>query len=434
VRAWRNSRSGDAVIRIALLFLASACAVAQSPGNQGTLPDKTPSETNEIAVDGCLYGGQGNFELVNADATFELRGDVSALNKYAGEEVLVRGKPEGSDYVRSLIVSRVTEVFKAPRVELSKDLTDPSNWYFQANELYRVQFAVPDSLPKSGGQTAYPNFVSETGTITLVNLSIPAEIYPDTNFVGGSYLLSVNPKIANPESCEKFGTSDPRFLSHYQLGAARYAKLTSGDVAAGTSYEDLYFHTFQNGLCYEAAFSFGEYNTSNQDFGCRVPKHGDTEDVVKEFMQRISYTSPTTSSLPQHSNAHPKVTSFASSSTIVKASTDRSTLQFSWTTQGADYVELSYRCSAYGLGLVIAEQGGAGGRNCENDPKPITPQAQQINHPPNSGVEVTFGNQHHDDPILIVVTLTPFSHGEAYPSASRSLTIRVVKNGSAPAK
>jgi hypothetical protein len=119
------------------------------------------------------------------------------------------------------------------------------------------------------------------------------------------------------------------------------------------------------------------------------------------------------------------VTSFTASSTIVNASTDRSTLQFSWTTEDADYVEFSYHCSAYGLGLVILEQGGSGGRNCENDPKPITQQTEQVNHPPNSDVEVAFGNSHHEDPISIVVRMTPFSHGRAYSAASKTITIRV---------
>jgi hypothetical protein len=178
-------------------------------------------------------------------------------------------------------------------------------------------------------------------------------------------------------------------------------------------------------MCYEVAFSFGETNTANQDFGCRVPRHGDTDIVLEEFMRRISYLPSKVASRPKHSNAAPKVTSFTASSTIVNASTDRSTLQFSWTTEDADYVEFSYHCSAYGLGVVILEQGGSGGRNCENDPKPITQQTEQVNHPPNSDVEMTFSNSHDEDPISIVVRMTPFSHGRAYSAASRTITIRV---------
>jgi len=193
----------------------------------------------------------------------------------------------------------------------------------------------------------------------------------------------------------------------------------------GTAYEELYFHTFQNGMCYEVGLSFGEYNTANQDLGCRVPKAGDTDKVLEEFMRRISYSLPAAVSLPENPIDVPKVTSFTASSAVVNGVTDRGTTQFSWTTEGADYVEFSYHCSAFGLGVVIAEQGGAGGRNCENDSTPIMPQTQQVNHAPNSTVEVGFGNFHHDDRISIVVTMTPFSHGRAYSAANRSLTITV---------
>jgi hypothetical protein len=408
------------------IILALASAFAQVSAKQEPPSTDTPDEADEITVDGCLYGGQGNFELVNADDAFTLRGDLSALKKYVGDEVKVRGKQEGSNRPLSLVVSAVTLVFKAPQVRLSKTITDPTNWIFQTNESYGVKFALP-ALPKNsvGGGSVFPNFASETGTITLASVPIPEEIYAGSGFAGGNYLLSANSEINNRESCEKFGASDPRFLSYSTANGTRYTKLTVGDAAMGTSYEELYFHTFQNDMCYEIAFSFGEVNTANQDFGCRVPRHGVTDEVLEEFMKRISYLPPKVVSSPKPSNAVPKVTSFTVSSAIVNGVNDRGVAEFTWTTQGADYVELSYRCSTFGLGVVIAEQGGAGGQNCENDPKPIIPQTQQLNHPPNSELEVSLANFHHDDPISIVVTITPFSHGVAYPTGRKSITIRV---------
>jgi hypothetical protein len=412
-------------VRLVLLFLAPAFACAQWVASQ-TTPSRDEG-ADEVTVGGCLYGGRGNFNLVNADDSFELRGDLSALNKYLGDEVQVRGKQEGSDHRLSIIVSGVTLAFKAPQVELSKTISDPGNWHFQTNELYGIRFALP-IVPENatGGGSAFANFVAETGTITLGELPIPGEIYPGTGFVGGNFLLSVNPEIKNRQSCEKFGASEPRFLSHSNFGGTQYTKLMVGDAAMGTSYEELYFHTFQNGICYEVAFRFGETNTANQDFGCRVPRHGDTDLVLKEFMRRISYLPPATVHSPENSSGTPKVTSFTTSSAIVNGVNDRGVAELSWTTEGADYVELSYHCSNFALGVVIAEQGGAGGRNCENDPKPITRQTQQLNHPPNSEVEVGLANFHQLDPISIVVTITPFSHGAPYPTARKSITISVV--------
>jgi hypothetical protein len=407
-----------------LLFLAPAFAFAQTAASQKTR--STQGEADEVTVDGCLYGGQGNFSLVNADDSFELRGDLSALNQFLGDEVQVRGVQEGSDHRPSVIVSGVALAFKAPQVESSKTISDPENWRFQTNKLYGIRFALP-AVPENatGGGNVFPNFVAETGTIPLGGLPIPREIYPGTGFVGGNFLLSVNPEIPNRESCENFGSSEPRFVSHSTFGATRYEKLTVGDAAMSTSYEELYFHTFQNGVCYEVAFSFGEANTTSQDFGCRVGRHGDTDVVVKEFMRRISYLQPATVHLRENPSVTPEVTSFTAASAVVNGANDRGVAELSWTTEGADYIELSYHCSIFGLGVAISEQGGAGGRNCENDPKPVTRQTQQLNHPPNSEVEVGLANFDHDDPISIDITITPFSHGAGYPSARKSITIRV---------
>jgi len=275
LRITLHSRCRHAAAFGTWIALAWAPAFAQVSANQETSP-ATRDKVNEITVDGCLYGAQGNLELVNGDDAFSLRGDTSTLKKYLGDEVMVRGKQEGSRPPLSLVVSGVTLIFKAPQVKLGKAIADPTNWHFQTNESYGVKFALPALSKNSvGGGSVSPNFVSETGTMTLASLPIPEEIYPGTGFVGGNYLLSVNSEINNVESCEKFGAYEPRFLSRSTLGGTRYTELTVGDAAMGTSYEELYFHTFQNGMCYEVAFSFGEVNTANQDFGCRVPRHGD---------------------------------------------------------------------------------------------------------------------------------------------------------------
>jgi hypothetical protein len=116
-------------VHFILLFLASAFAFAQTGASQTTR--STHDEADEVTVDGCLYGGQGNFNLVSADDSFELHGDLSALNKYLGDEVQVRGRQEGSDHRVSIIVSGVTLASKAPQVELSKTISDPRNWHVQ---------------------------------------------------------------------------------------------------------------------------------------------------------------------------------------------------------------------------------------------------------------------------------------------------------------
>jgi hypothetical protein len=52
-------------------------------------------------------------------------------------------------------------------------------------------------------------------------------------------------------------------------------------------------------------------------------------------------------------------------------------------------------------------------------------QPQAVNHSADSSVEVGFGNSSYDAPIEVRVTLTPFSHGVAYPNAAKTIPISV---------
>lgn len=409
------------------VLLVSGMVIAQIANPAS--PRESPSNPAVETIVGCLNGGPTEFQLTDAEGyAYNLQGRIWDLQKYAGEEISVRGTPHGpKDTSPAFTVASVQQVFKAPEPKLSASVTSASNWHVQKNTKYGVQFALPsfpgEGAPGDGSDST--NFVAEHGAVTLSSVTIPREIYPDTNFVGGSFLFSVNPEITNRESCEKFGHSDARFLSSRTLGGIRYEELTEGDAAAGTYYDDYYFHALQNGMCYEIAFQLGGYNTANQNLGCRVPIVGEERelDVIKAFASRVSYFPPATGVLvPESRESVPRVTSFTASSGTADNARNRGTIKFSWSTENADYVEFSYRCSVVGLGVVILE---GGGRNCENDPAPITPETQQFNRSPNSSTEVTFGNSRHDEPISVVVTITPFSHGKAYSSARKSISISV---------
>lgn len=405
--------------------LLLTCILVLAQVNNSSSPSQLSGDTAEEIV-GCLSGGPTEFQLSDAEGyVYSLRGQTDALQHYVGEEISVRGTKQGDKANSpSFIVASVKEVFRAPEPKLSPAIASGANWHTHSIASYAVTFAlptIPEDNSAAGGLAS--NFVAERGAITLGSFILPREIYPDTNFVGGSFMLSANPEITNRESCEKFGRADVRFLSSRILGGIRYAEMTEGDAAAGTSYENYYYHSLQNGVCFEIAFQFGGYNTANQDLGCRVPVVKNELDVINAFASRVSYSHPEAGlpgSVPARST--PRVTSFMASSNTADGATNRSTIRFSWSSENADYVEFSYRCSVVGLGVTILE---GGSRNCSNDLKPITPDTQQFNHSPKSSTEVIFGNSREDDPISVVVTITPFAYGKAYPSASRSLTISV---------
>ena len=399
---------------------AQSLSVIQDPLN--------PQAPNE-GILGCLSAIHGEFQFTDADGnSYLLTGKTSGLEKHSGEEIRIKGTKEvGSNPFPKIYVTDFKEVFRAPKPKLSDSFIDSSNWRTQTDRKFGINFALP-KLPPASGAGADSNFVAEQGTIKVAELGIDGDLYPNTNFVGGGFAIFVNPEIRNVESCRQFGTFDPRFASSRKIAGIDYQELTSGDAAAGTSYGEYYFHTFQHNLCFELSFRLGEYNTSVQDLGCTVPIVGedDFEKVIDALANRVSFVTPSGGvAAATESNVTPNVTSFSASSLIADNVSNRGTITFRWSTQATDYIAFSFRCSVITKPpVVILQRGGAG--NCENDPDRSTANTERFHRSPNSSTDVTFGNMHSDDPIIIAVKITPFSHGKAYPNSSKLVTVTVL--------
>lgn len=264
------------------------------------------------------------------------------------------------------------------------------------------------------------HFAAENGAVTLHLFNLSEDIYAGTNFEGGVIGIFVNPRITNPQSCAQFGIFQPQFLTSRSMGGIVYAELRSFEGGMGHVDDHYYFHTFQNGLCYEMAFEFDAYNTYNHPLGCRVPSLGvnDEAKVIQEFAGRIAFFRPA-KILAAESNLPPVVTSFTAASHVANDG-NRWRIQFSWTARDADYVEFSYTCPPTSDRLVISEDIGMG--HCEND-KPA-PDSLLLNHSPNSSSAIGFGF-FGGHPVPVVVTITPFSHAVPYPQSGKSLTITV---------
>jgi len=100
-------------------------------------------------------------------------------------------------------------------------------------------------------------------------------------------------------------------------------------------------------------------------------------------------------------------------------------------------VELSFTCpnpaeveSGGVSSLVISEDGP--NRYCENTASFETSAPYRIFHSPNSTAQLGFGLFNHDDPTSVIVTITPFADGKAYPAADKSLIFTVNPNDPFP--
>jgi hypothetical protein len=155
------------------------------------------------------------------------------------------------------------------------------------------------------------------------------------------------------------------------------------------------------------------------------------------ILSQFSFSKPEVATAASSSpTTTPKVTSFSVSDPIADYTTNRGQINFSWTTQNADYVRLSYNCTggeeiiqnglpSLGLDGVIILETGAAGTGCGG--KLDVPQL--INHSPNSSLDVGFANSSYDAPVEVRVTITPFSHGVAYAKSAKTIPISVYPDG-----
>lgn len=408
-------------------LLACTCAFAQANRN--------------IVLSGCLSGGPRAYVLAATDTgqVYALTGNTAALAQYVEREISVAGNLNRPTQLSpSFHVLGLKRVFDRPQPTLNASFGDSSHWQQESSPEYGIEFAHPPrwtSVPDLESSMLQPNFAANQSVIVIGSFPIPIDLYPGSNFVGGTFGLFVNPAITNPQSCSEFGDGDPRLRSARLAHTIQYTVFKSRGGAMGTNYLHQYLHTFQNGLCYEIGFELAEVNTANYDAGCTIPaiSESDESKIIDPLLAAISFRRPTiASAIPQNTaSAVPRVTKFNASSNTADDTANRGQITFSWSTENVDYIQLSYRCTPApsGAGIAIVEDGLP--RECDNGKLHLYEQMIP-NRSPNASQTVGFGNFFQPQPISVTVTLTPFSHATAYPAASKSITVQVDADNAFP--
>jgi hypothetical protein len=424
--------NGSRMLKLGLLlgvFLAAMPAFPQSDSQPSVPHSISPQIALLATARGCLIAGSPELYLATGEHYYRLTGSTSTLAKYNGKEIILRGMVlDGTPQHEIFEVNRVVKVIERPEPKLASAFSDFPKWKSETNEPYGIRFSHPDAFtPAAPDSTiAESNFVSPSSAVALASYVIPRDLYPNTNFAGGAFAVLLNPKITNAETCEMFQSSEPESRSRITIGGIRYATTTEGDAGMNQSSGYHEFHTFQNGFCYEVSIVISEYSTGAADDGCAMAQLNDANRklIVDSLLARISFFLP--GAEPANAGltgAAPEVTSFTASTQTADDAINHGQITLTWSAAGADYVQLSYKCSSDGFGVVISED--LGQRRCENAVAPGMNSASEINHGANSSTVMGFANFDHVDPISIVVTAVPFSRGIAFPAASKSLTITV---------
>lgn len=422
---------------LGICFFASSAILAQ-PGGAPQQPvthhseEATPKETT---MRGCV-GGRPNdrFYYLVADDTgyfYFLDGDTSLLKGYVGKEISVRGKETKAALPGSFDVTSVKQVFDVPCPTLKPSFSGAA-WHTEKNRKYGIEFSYPDDLTPIQPPILKPvwfdsNFATDQKVVHLAELKIPWKVYHNTNFAGGSFAIFVNPEIGNGPSCRQFGFYYQRLTPSYAVHRIHYTEARRGTAATGTEFSEYRFHTFQNGLCYELAFVLSEIDPGMSEHKSRVLREMDEWSLVQALIERVQFLRPSvTPENESNPNAVPRITRFVASSHTADGATNRGEITFSWTTQDADYVELSFKCIPPMAGrlpaAVVLENGYPDG--CGNASPHFKDTAVKY-RAPNSSRTILFGDNRPLDPITIIVKLTPYSYGKAYPGSAMSIPIKV---------
>ena len=139
---------------------------------------------------------------------------------------------------------------------------------------YGVSFRYPDNYILKTGDEPQKNlaglgpvetdFVQPGGT-TLAAVELPRNAYPGSHVSSAYFSVSVNPNLSEAE-CQQFSsfdsssaTDDPNSQPAAKVGSMEFSQTEE----TLKDFDSKYYHTFQNGTCYE--FGLGMGNVLNGD-------------------------------------------------------------------------------------------------------------------------------------------------------------------------
>ena len=221
---------------------------------------------------------------------YSLTGDTSRLDDL-GPYVRISGTflpGKGNDPDGTIKVETVKEL-SVPDATLTPSIGRTSSWRKYRDSANGVAYSLPDAFPRTESLLQEPHFVGHTKVATLAGFQIPNDAWGASDFAGGSFAIYVTSEIANAANCDKFGQSDPDDeVSSESIHGVEYSHLLQSSIPP----EEIdYYHTFENGRCYEIAMNFDFYGTGDFDLGCAFTAM-DPKSLTKLVLPRISFFRP----------------------------------------------------------------------------------------------------------------------------------------------
>ncbi len=378
---------------------------------------------------GCLSQNSGRLSLTDDDGdVYHLRGQTAGLQKHVGDELRLRGiqahpptpPTQYSLPETTLNVTHTDVMVRRNRAGVRPVISALDTWLSHADPAYGVRFRYPATFEKAVEQDPHveANFAGQewAASTLILNLQIPQDTYPNSNYVDGGFTALLNPNIRSEATCSQFRSFWPEHTFSTTIHGIKYSQTFFTGVATGTTSTVYYFHTLQNGLCYEFDVVYNEENGTGIGLPCSMQwvSHSNELALMNAVLSQVSFLTPQfkpARSQRLSKNRHPSVVAFEHGA--VKVDRGITTFDLSWRTKDADYVQLRYRCVK---SLLVSVINAKGDLQCSG--------ANDSNFPPDASASLMPGN-FSSAPVQFVVTIEPFLDGVGYPGQSKTLSISV---------
>ena len=333
--------------------------------------------------------------------------------------------PENTLRVRS-----VKTIFRKNPAGVRPSLGDVAHWRSYNNKTYGVVVQYPETLEPldEPSSPAGPNFVDQDGVVAVKSFAVTTRMYPEANFHGGSFTVFVNPAIRNEGTCRQFGwLMQP--TSALTARGIKYPGVSRTGVGLGAASDQYHFHTYQNGLCYEFAFDFGSSTGTGMGptFLCSVQPVlvQNQRELMEALLSEVQFVTPVIRSAAReepHRSSSPTVLSFErpTPETALRSTT----FTVSWSTQGADYVQLQYPCVEKLYVRYVREVRVARNRSWPPGAPMKCGSLVGQNFPPNGSAIIALTN-FNPSSVTFALSIEPFVDGVGYPKESKTITISV---------
>lgn len=242
----------------------------KSNNQKSTSQNFTNPATNNTISGAILssWSRQKKLAMIAGFAILGLLLFVSARSKQSSKSALV-GVSSPASTPATPAITATAAAQPAPARKISKKR--PANvTYSDANS--GISFQYPRKFALTSGDKAQPqlaavgdvpmNFV-QPGGVTVATVALPAGSYSGTDFASAFFNVNVNHNISEQE-CEHFAFVDtsnadgePIDAERVTIGSTDMEMTSNFSASAVQQAETQYYHSYQNGACYEYVLGLG---------------------------------------------------------------------------------------------------------------------------------------------------------------------------------